>query len=291
MRTKIEDIVHNHLGWLILNDHNATKEDKQAFLDQICRGIVEQLSGDELCQCAVEAYNATVEQYLFNSHTITIIDDLIRFMDLLPERSFVLDVGCAYGRDTFFMTNDNYEFRRGLMHRKDSDGKRTSDKFPVPTRAFVGVGVDGSERMVEKANYLAQKTDLRYERMFKVMDIHRELHKLGMLFNGIWSCASLFTHTPHELLDPTLKMISNILRPDGIFFVSYTNGLVTGKYNKLVLSSTGQIKWFSQPDPNEIVEIAAQYGLTLIEESSFDDYTGPDFQEDLFVSHFFQKTS
>ena len=110
------------------------------------------------------------------------------------------------------------------------------------------------------------------------------------LFSGIWSCAALFTHTPLELLDVALHSVSSSISQDGIFFVSYTNGQATGIYDKLLLSSTGIIKYFSQPNPKQITDIAERYNLYL-EKEKFNDFevNGVIKKKNLFVSQFFRK--
>ncbi len=302
--TKLEEVIFAHPRWRALAS-DADRAAKQAALDAICAEALCHLNGFELCESVAGVYDETVEEYGNNPHTKYIIDDMARYMRMLASGSLVLDVGCGPGRDTFYMSISSRRFREGLMGRaKEKDGKTTLDKFPAPPHTFRVVGIDGAGAMIEAAKTRLAALEREYGiadmdgyPRFAVMDMHDNLAYLlrdranrPLRFDGVWSCTALFTHTPRPYLHSVMSTMARLLKPGGIFYVSYTNGRVDGKYDKLILSSTGRIKWFSQPDPDEIVAIAAENGLRLMEESTFDDYAkGSDFAKDLFVSHFFRK--
>src|SRR3989339_113928 len=281
--TKLEKLVFAHPRWKALstiakkqiedinksskNELKKTKEKKalaqvlkkqrQEILDSICEEIVAQLSDQELMQS-------------------------------------VLDIGCGPGRDSFFMFYNHLKFREIFMERKDGEGKTTLEKFGVPRKKFKTIGIDGSPEMIKIANKKAALLRIRFsttdQPFFICKDIHNIKFNYPTEFDAVWACASLFTHTPRNLIEPAIESIVNLMKTNGIFFLSYTHG-ANKPYNKLLLSSTGRIKWFSQPNPEEIVSIAQKYGLIQIEDSKFDDYRkGKDIKKDMFVSHFFQKT-
>src|SRR3989339_471462 len=171
---------------------------------------------------------------------------------------------------------------------------QTLEKFGVPRKKFKTIGIDGSPEMIKIANKKAALLRIRFsttdQPFFICKDIHNIKFNYPTEFDAVWACASLFTHTPRNLIEPAIESIVNLMKTNGIFFLSYTHG-ANKPYNKLLLSSTGRIKWFSQPNPEEIVSIAQKYGLIQIEDSKFDDYRkGKDIKKDMFVSHFFQKT-
>lgn len=87
-------------------------------------------------------------------------------------------------------------------------------------------------------------------------------------------------------------MVAKALKPGGLFFASYTSGLADGgRYDKLLLSSTGRIKYFSQPDPSQIAAAAGLNGLLLVSESLSDlEAKGRVIKKDLFVSQLYRKT-
>jgi SAM-dependent methyltransferase len=322
--TKLERAVFGHPEWRvmsakiaeirkrvelgIIDEAQANKEIaalKRETLDNICDEVVAALSPRDLCESTTAVYGDTAEEYGKNPHNTEIIDEFVMLMNMLAPGALMLDLGCAYGRDTFFASVPDPWFRAGYMGRtKEKNGKTTLEKFPVPEHGLRVVGMDGSQSMIEAAK--ARQAELEKEGMvvgighyprFILGDMHgnfsfllQERDGSPFRFDGIWSCASLFTHTPRELIGPALANAARALLPGGVFFVSYTNGRSSGRYNKLIPSSTGRIKWFSHPDPDEIVSLAAKNRLKLIEDSTFDDYTrGADLAKDLFASHFFKK--
>jgi len=297
-RTKLEKLVFSHPAWI--KAAQADKKTKQMILDDIILfSVMPNMDPADLCESTAAVYGDTVEEYRKNPHTKHVIDDLVRFMGMLPEGALVLDIGCAYGRDSLFMALKDEGFRRSFMGRI-KDGKNTVERYGVPLKSFRTVGLDASPLMVDMARKYANHFKcLRTQADGYPYYLCRDMHSIEIsdgsgpiLFDGLWSCTALFTHTPQDRLEEAMESAVNALKPGGIFFVSYTNGRVGGAYDKLILSSTGRIKWFSQPDPDELIILAQKYGLEPIEESSFDDYAkGADFAKDLFVSHFFRKLS
>ena len=177
-----------------------------------------------------------------------------------------------------------------------TDGKKTIDKYPVPKKTFKVLGLDNSREMLKFAeNEVIHKwKTFKAPPIFFQNDMHRLNQKnaktLNQIFNGIWSCTSLLTHTPKELVKPTIKLWTDCLLPGGKFYLSYINGKATGYYDYLQLSSTGYIKYFSQPDPDKIKKVAEKCGLKEIFFGS-NDYSikGKLKVKDFFVSHIFEK--
>lgn len=296
--TKLENAVLAHPKYQALGE-DADKKEKQIILDEITEEVLTGLSANEICAHVQEVYDATVDEYIKNPHTKHIIDELIEFMDMLPEGARVYDVGCGTGRDAFFMYVTNQEFRKGLMNR-ERHGLKTSDIYSVPTKNLRVVGIDVSQKMIDHAQ--KWKRDLvnqgfipkdSWNPFFAKQDMHNFMDEpLSVAYvEGVWSCTALFTHTPRSLLFPAMESVAKALDLQGVFFTSYTSGRAEGRYNKLLLSSTGRIKYFSQPDPDEITEVAKMCGLKL-EKQSFSDFeiNGKVIKKDLFVSQFFRKS-
>ncbi|OGY63715.1 MAG: hypothetical protein A3I89_03625 [Candidatus Harrisonbacteria bacterium RIFCSPLOWO2_02_FULL_41_11] len=297
--TKLEEIVLISLKLQSLNELTSlNRKEAQERLDSITPQAMELLTSKDVVSHMQNAYSLTVPEYLANPHNQYIIDELIEFMGLLPEGAFVLDLGCGPGRDTIFMSCKNNDFRLSQM-KGETNGKKTADKYSIPQNALRVAGLDQSPEMITKAELAVQFLEnsgkqFVYKPIFSVGDMHN-FSSLNMitykpLFSGIWSCAALFTHTPLELLDVALHSVSSSISQDGIFFVSYTNGQATGIYDKLLLSSTGIIKYFSQPNPKQITDIAERYNLYL-EKEKFNDFevNGVIKKKNLFVSQFFRK--
>ena len=71
--------------------------------------------------------------------------------------------------------------------------------------------------------------------------------------------------------------------------MSYTQGSPECAYDKLLLSRTGKIKYFSQPMASVIEDEAGNAGLELIHQTK-DDFVreGKLVAKDLFITQFFQ---
>jgi len=297
--TNLEKLVFSHLKWKALCEE-VDKKEKQVVLDEITEEVLEQLSVDDICRHVREIYDETVEEYETNPHTKNVVDELLDFMSLIPNEERVVDVGCGAGRDTLFMACDNSHLRAMVMQR-EKDGERTIDKYDIPSHKFIVFAIDSSIAMVEMTKQKIMDANKPIGTVLAdayQMDMHGFADKilnyydagLKRKFDGVWSCTALFTHTPQSLCRSAMEQVSQILKPKGIFFVSYTNGRAEGRYNKLLMSSTGHIKYFSQPLPEDIVQLAEEYGLRLMVES-FADFVinGKVLKENLFVSQFFEK--
>lgn len=293
--TKLETTVLNNPQYSSL-PATATKQERQDVLDKITNEVIRQLTAEEISSHVREVYDETIDEYLKNPHTLHVVDELIDFMSYMPsDGGLVIDVGCGTGRDVLYMSVADKKFREGLMGRT-KNGQTTLEKFPVPAKTLKVIGVDSSLGMLGVAqkwqSTLIQEGKLKlggYPR-FLYHDATNSLESLGKV-DGIWSCAALFTHTPKECLVDTINSIAKTVRQGGVFYTTYTNGRSEGKYDKLLRSSTGRIKYFSHPDPSDIAEIARQCGLVLAQEQYSDmvDVDGKVTKKDLFVSQLYRK--
>lgn len=297
--TKLEKVVDKLMCSSTLPE-DAPQSEKQKFLDSITPAVLRRLEANDIVQHSAEVYSATASEYAKNPHTKDIVDELLQFMDMLPEGVRVLDVGCGPGRDSFFMSTGNEAFRKEYMGRM-KNGVPTRERIPVPQKIFTVTAIDNSPEMLElcrkqsdllvyKKGLLTPKNapDFCYEDMHIIYD--REYPGYYRNFDGVWSCTALFTHTPVSLLAAGMEAISRVLKSGGLFFTSYTNGTVDGHYDKLLASSTGRIKYFSHPNPEVITILARKYGMILVGET-FSDYEikGKIIKTNLFVSQFFRK--
>jgi len=286
--TKLENAVFSNPKYSALGSE-ASRSERQKVLDEITEEVLAQLSTQDILQHVHEIYDATVNEYASNPHTKHIIDELVEFMEMLPNGAPVLDLGCGTGRDTLFMSVKDRKFRELLMKNT------TLDKFPVPTKTFRVTAIDNALEMLALAR--DRESAVRregfmsgtYYPLFDFEDMHNIDPQHFGPFDGIWSCTALFTHTPKILLKPAMKSLVTVIKPDAVLFLSYTSDRVDGRYNKLLPSRTGRIKYFSQPDPNEITKIAKQHDLALVSESLSDYNDGKVIKKDLFVSQFFKK--
>jgi len=285
-------IPYNEMTELEKIVYSEKEEIDQEFLDTITEKVLRKLTPEKISSHVTKIYDATVSEYTKNQHNLYIVDELIEFMSLLPEKAMVLDIGCGPGRDVLFMSIPNKEFREGLMGRV-KNGKTTREKYPIPESKFNVIGIDNSFKMISAARKRQSsliekgllKSDNDERKLFNYFDVNWNIKHLGE-FDGIWSCAALFTHTPEEHLESTFNSISALIKENGLFLTTYTTG---DAYNKLLLSSTGRIKYFSHPTPDTISKMAKNYGLILEEEKFSDFENGKVVKKNLFVSQLFIK--
>ncbi|MDP3963706.1 MAG: class I SAM-dependent methyltransferase [bacterium] len=295
--TKLETIVAALLGEQ--SREETAKRDAKAFqqnLDRVTPEAMKQLTPKDIADHMRSVYDETANAYAENPHTQHVVDEIVEFMNLMPDNGIVLDAGCGTGRDACYMACNEGSCRAPFMERKRK-GIKTIDRYAVPKNACFVVAIDGSKDLldhaIERYKNLRRQSQKRLPITFVIGDIHQlQLPHISAFapFDGIWSCTALFTHTPEALVDPVLKDIAKLLKPGGIFFTSYTNGAVAGPYDKLLASQTGRIKYFSQPDPKDIAERAKQAGLALAKQT-FGDFEVNDkvIKPNLFVSQFFVK--
>lgn len=268
--------------------------EKQEVLDRATPQVINSLQPPDLVAHSQESYDAGAEDYARNPQKRDVIDELIMFMNMLPDGARVLDIGCGYGRDALFMAVANIVYRYDLMGR-EKDGMKTRDKFMVPARTFRVIGLDQSTRMLARAwqarDFLVQRDLLTIEKSpdFNLGDMHHFAHLDGH-FDAIWACTSLFTHTPLPFLGLAMESVARALRTGGLFFTSYTAGAVGKRYDKLLVKPGG-VEYFSQPPPRLIEHFAQKCGMAL-KAQIFSDFEigGKVIKENLFVSQFFRKT-
>ncbi len=144
--------------------------------------------------------NQTLMYYQLNAKEFaegTILADMqasqTRFLQTLPERSYILDFGCGSGRDTKAFLQKGY----------------TVD------------AVDGSE---ELCRYASIYTGIPVRQM-----LFGELSEVNK-YDGVWACASILHLEKVELLD-VLNKISKALKQGGVLYTSFKYGTFEGMRN------------------------------------------------------------
>ncbi|MBI5003975.1 class I SAM-dependent methyltransferase [Candidatus Kaiserbacteria bacterium] len=274
-------------------DRAAWQGVTQEALDRRTAWIMERVVSEDISEHMNKVYERTAEQCAANQAHQFVIPELFEFVSLFNDGELVLDMGCGNGRDAFFMCSSDQAYRASVM-------RSTVDPSTMPTQALRVKAIDASAHMIKIAERVAKRVDasgavrLRYPPIFKQADMH-DMSGWARLqqgwFAGVWSCASFLTHTPRQWIEPTLRQIACLLKRGGIFAVSYTQRQRDGGYDHLKISSTGEINYFSHPDPSEICKLAAKCGLLPIRPPRTSDYVGAggDVVQDLFVTQFFRK--
>ena len=109
-----------------------------------------------------------------------------RFEKMLPEKAYILDLGCGSGRDAKHFVKEGYRV----------------------------TAVDGSPSLCERASVL-----LRQEvecLLFENLEYEAE-------FDGVWACASLL-HVNKREIDGIIKKVCRALKAGGVFFSCFKYG-------------------------------------------------------------------
>ncbi|MCQ2965409.1 MAG: class I SAM-dependent methyltransferase [Alphaproteobacteria bacterium] len=116
-----------------------------------------------------------------------------KFLSFIPVKSKILDFGCGAGRDSNYFINSGY---------------------------FV-TAIDGSPEMCKATEQLIHQK--------VICSTFQDFTPIEQ-YDGIWACASLLHLTTNEL-PPILSKLSNCLKNDGCFYISFKYGEYAGIYN------------------------------------------------------------
>ncbi len=174
---------------------------------------------------------------------------LDRFIEALPKKESVLDLGCAFGRDLRTFTD------LGLR----------------------AVGIDGSAVMIEKARKLVPEAELH------VGDV-RALPFDDQQFDGIW-VSGVFVHIPKKDINKTLREIFRCLVSDGILYGSLYIGNSEGMEEDERYA--GAAKYYSYFSEEEFRLLLTSSGFEIIafEPRKKDEYERADILEFIAKRH------
>lgn len=135
---------------------------------------------------SVEYYNSHAEQFFAGTNEVDMTDIYQRFLPLIPEGGSILDAGCGSGRDAKGFKERGYDV----------------DAF------------DASPALVELAN-----TANGVQATVDTFDSYTS----QKAYDGIWACASLL-HVPNGELAGAIQKLSNLLKENGKFYLSFKMG-------------------------------------------------------------------
>lgn len=183
-----------------------------------------------------EAVNETLNFYNDNAKSFiagTIDIDMShihkRFLEYLPEKASILDLGCGSGRDSKVFVNLGYDV----------------------------TAVDGSAELCKHAEQL---TGIPVRcLLFENLDYKNQ-------FEGIWASASLL-HVEKEKMQTVLRLVAAAMKENGVLFASYKygstqrvdNGRFYSDYTEadvpILFPETGELKcvtwWITQDERPE----------------------------------------
>ena len=104
-----------------------------------------------------ESYQATAEEFTQNVADLAPMESIQKFVDLLPAKAKIIDIGCGSGRDAKIFTEMNYSV----------------------------LGIDFCQKLIDIAKVNAPLAE------FKVMDIETDTFPTSF-FDGAWAACSLY---------------------------------------------------------------------------------------------------
>ena len=297
-KTELEQALALNATYAFVRGVGGGREEIQSVLDRIGPEICKEVGAAFLVEHTRIVYERTAGMYAKDPKHKDISDGLISFMNYLSDGEQVLDLGCGpLLRDALFMSLPDEQFRSSYMGRI-KDGRPMRMRISIPAQSFRVTAVDGSRSVVRHALATAMSAtdiieDRRVKEKMSIDILDGDMHDCASLgeqpFDGVWSSAALFMHTPQELLRPALEHVASVIKSGGIFGVSYANNSAGLSYDNLRLSSTRAIKYFSRPTPTQIASLAESAGF-LLREEQFDDFeTGGVLKKNFFIVQFFQK--
>lgn len=175
----------------------------------------------------LKSYDFSAVDYAKNTELLHPYVQGLKFVQMLPKKPKIIDIGCGPGRDAKIFTDMGAEV----------------------------VGVDFSSKMIELAKHNAP------EASFHVMDIE-SLAFPSETFDGAWANCSLL-HIPKVQIPAVLGNIHSILKPQGILFLSLKQG--NDESFEPDERYEGIEKFWSLFQADELKEMLNQVGFTIIE--------------------------
>ena len=146
----------------------------------------------------IKYYNDNAENFFESTYKLDMSKLYKPFLDMLPSKASILDVGCGSGRDSL-------HFMR-LGHNVTP--------------------FDASEKMVELSSKLLGINVLLLD--FDNMDFNNQ-------FDGIWACA-IFLHAPKNKMNSIIPKMERALVDNGVMYVSFKYGEGRGTENGRLFS-------------------------------------------------------
>jgi ubiquinone/menaquinone biosynthesis C-methylase UbiE len=144
---------------------------------------------DRFTEATIATYNRTAEQYARNVAGMHHADIASRFLEFIPPKGNILDLGCGSGRDAKVFSEKGYKV----------------------------IGIDLSEKLLEIAKKEAPRARFQY------MDMRR-LEFSNETFSGIWSVASVL-HLPKLDVLQCLSECNRVLKSNGAIYIGVKLGI------------------------------------------------------------------
>lgn len=190
---------------------------------------------NEYTKKTISIYDQLGSKYLSSIDKAT-PDEIDIFIDKLPNKANILDVGCAGGRDSKIFADHNFNVT----------GIDLCEPFLQEARKRVPIGIFLRKDILE----------LDFEEAY---------------FDGIWACAVLL-HLEKKDLPKALRDFYRILKQDGLMFIGVKQG--EGEQSVVDSLSDGNSRFFSFYQKDEIEALVKAAGFNVTYSKTREDDTG-----------------
>ncbi|MFA6088680.1 MAG: class I SAM-dependent methyltransferase [Candidatus Woesearchaeota archaeon] len=174
----------------------------------------------------INSYDKTANEYHANTLNIDTSEQRNKFLSYLPEKAFILDVGCGSGRDAkVFSDNGN-----------------------------MVIGIDLSKKLLDIAKEYAPQVNFQHMNLLEMCFPNDS-------FDGIWAM-SVLMHLEKKKLPVAIKKCAKVLEPNGILYFCLKRG--TGEGLEKDSRYDGIEKYFSYYSDEEIPSLLKNTNLTLL---------------------------
>ena len=144
-------------------------------------------------QNTIDYYEQNSQTFIEGTLNVDFAEIQNAFLELLPEKAFILDFGCGSGRDTKYFLNRGYS-------------------------------VDAIDGTLELCKAASEYTGINIKHMY-----FHELNECEK-YDGIWACASVL-HVKRKELPEILQKMSMATKKYGIIYLSFKYGDFEGERN------------------------------------------------------------
>ena len=175
----------------------------------------------------INAYNVDPKKYEDATKQMVLHEEIHDFMSRIDDKTLpILDVGCAFGRDTAIFAENGFKTE----------------------------SIDMSESLLERAKELYPKLS------FLKMDV-RSLSFSDNAFSGIW-CNATLLHLNDDDIKKALREFNRVLAPEGIIFMSLKEG--EGEEELLEKFSSNSARYYNYHTVDTIRGLVEASGLRVV---------------------------
>jgi ubiquinone/menaquinone biosynthesis C-methylase UbiE len=201
----------------------------------------------------ISTYDKIADDYPRRTRDLIPINELEKFVSLVPKGAKILDAGCGYGRCSEMLLKKGYDV----------------------------TGIDLSEKLLEKAKTIKRAR-------FYFMDV-RNLDFPEKSFDAVW-CNSVLLNLKKQDALKALKEFNHVLKGGGILFINVRKGAKKGMVKE---GSSGESRFFRYFLEGEIKDLAGKAGFRILEIYTFNERErlGPDKRDLDLICCFARKRS